>query len=740
MNETRATRAVNTAARFGTIGGVFTPCTLTILGVIMFLRFGQVVGNAGIWRALLIVLLAKTITTITAMSLSAIATNTRVKGGGAYFLISRSLGVEFGGAIGLVFFLSQAISVAMYVVGFTEALLATWPGLGDPRYIGTIVNLLVCLCVYIGAGWTIKVQYVILAILLAAVGVFAAGALGNFSTTTFASNWNADYIEHASFFTMFALFFPAATGIMAGANMSGDLADPQRSIPRGTLAAILVTGIIYAALALLLGGAGQRADLHANTMIVAELSAWAPAITAGIFAATLSSALGSMMGAPRILQALARDKVFPVLNPFAAGSGSTGEPRRAIIVSAIIAQFGILLGDLNAIAPIITMFFMITYGALNLATFAEAYSRNPSWRPTFRCPWPIALIGAAACIGAMFLIDPLWALIAIVAMLMLHRYLLRQDLEAAWGDVNSGTTFERARRNLLVLEQERYHPKNWRPAVLALGAAKDDRLRLANFSRWLAGRHGLLFFGQVIVGATDDLLDRQARHQKLIRKFSDEHELAAFPAVVIADDLGEGVGSLVQCCGIGAMRPNLVLLGWSTNVDTRDIYCACIRRAHRLGRSVGILRLQEQHEPPAAADEIPRGPIDVWWLGQSNGELMVLLAHLLRQNPGWRDRRIRLRRMIANEAGQDEARRHLEQLVSAARIDAVCDVVIGTDFASVVAARSRRAALTILGFRAPDKNSDANDFVAALDRISTELPRVLLVNSAGDMQLQVDGD
>ncbi len=285
--------------KLGTFGGVFTPCTLTILGVIMFLRFGQVVGQAGIIQAMLIVLGAKTITTLTTLSLSAIATNTRVKGGGAYYLISRSLGVEFGGAIGVLFFLAQAISVAMYIIGFTEAFANTFPSL-SPHFtaIASLVNLVTFVCVYIGAGWTVKVQYFILAILVASLGSFYSGAIGQFDPGLMQANLMPHYAEGQSFFTMFALFFPAVTGIMAGANMSGDLANPSKSIPTGTLLAVIVTGLVYLSQAFLLACARPADELITNNMVIRDISAWPILITAGVFAATLSSALGSMMGAP----------------------------------------------------------------------------------------------------------------------------------------------------------------------------------------------------------------------------------------------------------------------------------------------------------------------------------------------------------------------------------------------------------------------------------------------------------
>ena len=247
------------SARFGAFAGVFTPNVLTILGVIMFLRLGQVVGQSGIVDAIVILLCAKLITALTAVSLSAIATNTRVKGGGAYFLISRSLGVEFGGAIGVVFFLAQAVSVAMYVIGFTEAFIHAFPSWEPYRVpAASLLNVLVFLCVFIGAGWTIRVQYVILGVLGLSLLAFYLGALFEYSPQQAISNLCRGYSPGEDIFTMFALFFPAATGIMAGANMSGDLREPDRALPIGTFSAIAVTAIIYLSIILLLGGAASR--------------------------------------------------------------------------------------------------------------------------------------------------------------------------------------------------------------------------------------------------------------------------------------------------------------------------------------------------------------------------------------------------------------------------------------------------------------------------------------------------
>lgn len=732
MVQTQVSRS-ESKARFGTFGGVFTPCTLTILGVIMFLRLGQVVGQAGVTQAILIVLLANTITLLTGLSLSAIATNTRVKGGGAYYLISRSLGVEFGGAIGIVFFLAQAIAVALYVVGFTEAFLAAFPDVILPsRAISTIVNVAAFVCVFIGAGWTIKLQYGILAILGAALLSFFAGALGSWNPEIFRANLEPDFTGGNTFFSTFAIFFPAVTGIMAGANMSGDLKDPGRMIPRGTLAAILVTGVVYLLMAAVLGGACSREMLHADNHVVRD-SAWLPGIvTAGVFAATLSSALSSLMGAPRILQALAKDRIFASLSFLGRGSGAHGEPRRAIVLTFVIAQTCIVFGDLDTIAPLITMAFLITYGTLNLASYYESVTKNPSYRPRFRfCHWSTALAGGVGCLIVMFLIAPIWALVSIAAMAALCRVVRAREIESRWGDTRSGVLFERARRNLLALEEEKFHPKNWRPNILALSGAGWQRTYLAVYGHWLTAGHGILTLGQVIPGDIEDMTERRRRQEELIHAYIEEEGLQAFSAVVVADYLSAGVESLVQCHGLGALRANAMLLGWPSDPARVDVFGSILRVVAGLRRSIVVLRALEEPDDPW---EIPRGTIDVWWRGKANGPLMLLLAHLLTTNGQWRRHEIRLLRAAQSEAAVAEMTEHLEGLIELSRIRATPRVVVSDDVPRAIQQTSRDAAVVILGFEAPADGTETA-FYSAMERLMGPLPRVLLVDSVGDVEL-----
>jgi amino acid transporter len=657
-------------------------------------------------------------------------------------LISRSLGVEFGGAIGIVFYLAQAISVAMYVIGFTEAFVQTFPATnGHFVEVASAINMVVFICVFIGAGWTIKVQYVILALLAAALVSFYVGAIGQFDIAVVRGNLTPEFRQGESLFSMFALFFPAVTGIMAGANMSGDLRDPARSIPRGTLAAVAITGLIYLSQAFLLGSARPREELISNNLIVKDISVWPVFFTLGVFAATLSSALGSMMGAPRILQAFARDEVFNSLKFFAAVSGRSLEPRRATVVTFLIAQVAIFLGDLNAIAPIITMFFMITYGLLNLATFYESVTRNPSYRPTFRyCHWSLSLLGTIGCLAVMFLINWFWATISLLLMGGLYWLIHSREVESRWGDLNSGVAFERARRSLLRLEQEVYHPKNWRPTILALSGTPWSRPHLAVYGHWLTSGHGILSLAHVVNGDPEELAERRQRFEKSLRNFIETEELLAFPVVVVSEFLTDGVQSLIQCHGMGGLRPNTVLLGWPNDEKQAELFGATVRLVARLGLSILSLRFLGMAGPEKTEEvfddvwDAPSGTIDVWWRGRKNGALMLLLAHLLHKNPEWRRNRIRMLRVVSNQEAVPDVNQHICEMSASARIVVEPHVVVSSDPVHAIQSTSRDAAVVILGFDAPEEGEE-REFFQRMEMIAGGLPRTLFVDSAGGMEL-----
>lgn len=725
----------NTGHSFGSFGGVFTPSLLTILGVIMFLRLNTVVGYAGLWNALLILIGAKAITLITGLSISSISTNMRVQGGGAYYLISRSLGPEFGGVIATFFYIAQAVAVTMYVVGFTEAFFSVFPGICLTfRQMATLTNIAVFACVYIGAGWTIRIQYIILAVLILSILSFIVGAGIGFSQDIFRDNLTPAWTNKYTFFTVFALFFPAATGIMAGVNMSGDLKEPSRSIPIGTFAAIGVSALIYVTIAFLLAGSIPRDDLLGNEFVMKERAYSGALIYAGVIAATLSSALGSMMGAPRILQAFARDNVFRSIKGFARGSGPTGEPRRAVVLTFLISQAGVLAGDLDTIAPIITMFFLMTYGTVNLSCFYESITRNPSFRPTFRINhWSVALIGALGCLGVMFLINALWAFVAIVLAGLLYFLIARAEIMVNWGDLNSGLAYQRARNSLLRLESENYHPKNWRPSILALSGGAYNRIHLTTYALWLTKDNGIVSIGQIIRGDLDDLITRQHEAEGLLRKFIRNEDLAAFPVVVVDENIHTAVQGLLQCHGLGGLRPNTVLLGWGQDPNKKGIFAEILFLVKRMGRSIIVVANKQQDKESRTA--IPEGAINIWWANLHNGALMLLLAYQLKRNPEWRNRSIRILRPVPLKADVRKIAMEMQAILSLARIDAELMVIPTETSHKAIREKMTPSAVLFAGFDPQDTDPEGTQ-IFLLQQIVNLPGDVLLVYNAGDVSIQ----
>ncbi len=466
---------------FGTFGGVFTPTTLTILGVIMYIRHPWVVGNAGILGAIAIVLLAVAITFTTALSLSSITTNVRIGSGGAFSLISQSLGLEIGGAIGIPFYFAQAIAVAMYVFGFREGLQMILPDI-NPLMLDVAVFLVVMIIAFISTSFAFKIQYFILGIIvLSLISIFGSLLaedlnydfewIGSFSGST------ENNSEDSSFWVVFAVFFPAVTGVMAGANMSGDLTNPRKSIPNGTLTSVILTTIIYICLVFVAALIATPEELTSNYTIFIEKALYPPIVLAGLLGATLSSALGSFVGAPRILLALGEKNILP-RSSFISKKSRRGEPINAMLITAVIVIIGLALRNLNTIAPLLTMFFMITYAMVNVVVLIEQSLSLPSFRPTLKLPIIIPALGAIGCIAMMFVLNVMVAMFSIVFIILFYLYLMRLSLKSEAGDSRSGlftalAEWSTKRTNELKSETE---VRSWRPDLLfPVVKAKDLR-------------------------------------------------------------------------------------------------------------------------------------------------------------------------------------------------------------------------------------------------------------------------
>lgn len=685
------------SAKFGTLSGVFIPNVLTILGVILFMRSGWVVGQAGVYHTLIILVIANSITLLTSLSLSAIATNTKVGGGGAYFLISRSLGLEIGGSIGVPLFMAQAVSVAFYIIGFTESVVPFAPFI-DTRLMAMTILMIIFLIAWSSSGLAVKAQNLILVVLILALGSFFLGFKpGNYLS----ENWTASYDPGFEFWTIFAIFFPAVTGVMAGASMSGDLKDPSRSIPKGTIGAVVVTFIVYAVQIFWLGKSAPRSELVANTLVMEDISIYGPLIYAGLWAATISSAIASLLGAPRTLQALAMDGVFPRF--LARKSGPKNEPRAALVVSTTLAGACILIGDLNLVAPIISMFFLATYGMVNLVAGIERWVANPSFRPTFKVHWILSILGAIGCVFVMFLLNPWATIAATILMLGLYIFLTTRQYQTAFGDTWSGFWFSMVRFGLLKFYKSRQHIRNWRPILLVLSGNPRVRTKLVEFASLFESKRGFLFLAQVLTGDWTRTVSRRDAAKESIENFITDNSLSAEAIVLSSKDLEEGVSAIIQTCGVGPLLPNMVMVGWSEDVIKHALFRRTIQRILQLHTSL-LLFVEAEKE-----DRELNPTIDVWWGAKVNGTLMLTLAHLLQSNPEWRDCTIRLLLIIRNQAGEEEARNNLIADLKAARIEGEAVPIYSTAAPfEVIANESQNSRVTFVGFNLQTLTEDDN--------------------------------
>jgi len=668
----------NKTGKLGTFAGVFTPTILTILGIILFLRLGYVVGGVGLAEALLIIALANLISVLTGLSIAGIATNLKVKAGGDYYVISRTLGLGFGGSIGFVQFLAQSISIGFYCIGFAEVVVAMVPDAAPWMTQAIAAGAVLCLFVlaWLGTDWATRFQYVVMALIFIALATFAIGGAGRWSNAQLFENL-AEPPSHVPFWVAFAVFFPAVTGFTQGVSMSGDLANASRSIPVGTLSAIGLSILVYFGSAVVLAACLPNVTLAHDYTAMKDVSAFAPLIDAGVMAATLSSALASFLGGPRILQALAADKVFPFLAPFASGSGQTNNPRRAIALSCIVALATIALGSLNLIASIVAMFFLISYGLLNYATFYEARAASPSFRPTFR--WfdrRLSLVGAVACLGAMLAIDLISGIAAVVVVLAIFQYLRFRAVPARWADSRRSYHLHRIREHLQAVAREPEHPRDWRPNLLVFSDSPQRRERILRFAAWIEGDAGLTTVVRVLEGTGAAALKAREEAEEELAKELKSYDVPAFPLVLAVKDMQSAIPTLVQSAGIGPVRFNTAVTnwisgehGWTTSLSWAR-FSENLLTAFRLGCNLLVLDAKSA-EWDALAQQDPKSRlIDVWWTGRHTGRLMLLLAYLMTRSEDWERATIRVV-VEKTETGDDaNATQDLKEMLEEVRIDA----------------------------------------------------------------------
>lgn len=709
-----------TASGLGTFGGVYTPSILTILGVIMYLRFGWVVGNAGLINTLIIVTLSTSITFLTALSICAIATDKVVRVGGAYYMISRSLGLETGGAVGISLYFAQALSVALYTIGFAESVVQTFPSLSQ-LYVALIITILVGILALTSADIAIKAQYFIMAaIALSLLSLVFGHPLPDATPQVF----NRVPKDAADFWSVFAVFFPAVTGIMAGVNMSGDLRDPIRSIPTGTLAAVGTGYVIYMVLPILLATRADVASLVNNPLVMQDIALWGPAILLGVWGATLSSAIGSILGAPRVLQALARDGVLPIWLSFLGnGHGRDDEPRNGTILTLAIAIAAVCVNKLDLIAPVLSMFFLTTYFVLNIAAAIEGFLQSPSFRPTFKVHWSFSLLGAIGCLGVMFLINAIATVVAAIIVLVIYFWLQQREIRATWGDVRYGLWMALISKGIFQIDHE-YDPKNWRPHMLVLSGAPQKRWSLIELADGFSHNRSLLTVSSVLPSGSRDLA-RQVKLEKTIRDYLDKRGVQALVRVVTADDPFEGGLNLVETYGLGSLVPNTIVLGDTEEPSRHEAYCQMIAKIHYSKRNVVIFRENKGNSFGF------RRRIDVWWGGmQNNGSLMLLLAYLLRTDINWRNAKIYLKLVVPDNTAAAAARSNLDSFVKGLRIDVVSKIIEaqGRSFFEILHHSSKNADLIFLGMAQPGENFTT--YYESLQKRVANLPSTIFVLAA----------
>jgi amino acid transporter len=732
-----------TKGTLGTFAGVFTPSVLTILGIILFLRLGFVVGNAGLGRALIILGLANGISVLTSVSLSAIATNLKVKGGGDYYLISRTLGLEFGGAIGIVLFLAQSVSIAFYCIGFGEVvntLLVTEIN-RFPQLIAVLAVSFLFILAWLGADWATKFQYVVMSILTAALISFFMGGYLKWDPAVLAQNWSAP-ASGLGFWVLFAIFFPAVTGFTQGISMSGDLKDPGKSLPRGTFSAVGISIIVYFASAVVLAAALPAEVLKGDYGAMNRVSYFAVLITAGVIAATLSSAMASFLGAPRILQSLAADRIFPFLNPFSRGFGPTENPRRGVLLSAGIAYATIVLGQLNLIAGVVSMFFLISYGLLNYATYYEARAASPSFRPRFRYfnKW-LSLAGALACLGTMMAIDFRAGIVAIAVLFAIFQYLRRTAGPSRWADSRRSYHIQRIREHLLTAANEPEHPRYWRPQILAFSDNTERRGQLLRFAAWIEGGSGLTTAVRIVEGEGLKMRKLKAEAETELQQDILKDGAQAFPLVVAAPNLQIGIESVVQAYGIGALKANTILLNWHGDWSIKilnlegDDFGRNIRSAYLYGCNVVILDVKADKWEAIEKTEERKRYIDVWWWGDATSRLMLLMAYLMTRHENWDESRIRL--LAVDDGSQpDLSKDSLKARLEEIRIDADSEIVKDVD-SDTIAEYSADAALAFIPFRIIN-NQIVDPFGNPMEKTLFLLPVTAMVLAAEDIELDAE--
>ncbi|MBT4576547.1 MAG: amino acid permease [Candidatus Cloacimonetes bacterium] len=722
--------------KFGTFLGVYTPSVLTILGLVMYLRFGWVIGNVGLGFTLFIVLLASSITFITALSASAIATNMRVGVGGEYYMISRSLGLELGGAIGIPLYLCRTLSITFYSFGLAEAIGMFVPGEPSAQMIQLIaVIIIVGITILSGksAGLVLKLQIPILiavglSVVALLIGVLSGGFHSPEMTTTFRT-------APKGFWYVFAVFFPAVTGFTAGIGMSGDLKDPRKSIPKGTILAVATGTFLYLLIPVFLA---ITTKINPEGLANGGVETWSKIallgsilVVPGIFGAILSSAFGSVLGGPRVLQSLAQDRLAP---SFLAKLSKTGQPTISTWISGVIALIAVALGDLNAVAQFVTILFLTLYVMINFSAALENLTGDASYRPKVKVPWFVSLFGSFGAIAVMFLINPIACIFAVIFEVILFWILRKRSMRKEWGDVRAGFWGTLARFALLKLKKHDNDPRNWRPNILVFAGDLNKRLPLVQLANFLNQRRGILTVCNMIIG---DIKKGEFDLKKEVQKMDetlDRAGIQAFNEIDVVSKFESGTINITQANGIAGLHSNTIMFGWSDKQKRMISMLKTIRTISGLQKSSLLVRINVLPEVSG------RNRMDIWWRGKhSNGDLMLLLAHLLSINDEWKNASIIIHTIILREEDREFMLENVTEMINEVRIKAEPRIIIkpsDKSITEVIHENSRSANLVFMGLKLPQEGEE-KDYVNRLEELSDGLKTTIFVRNseefAGEM-------
>ncbi|MDR0573510.1 MAG: amino acid permease [Tannerella sp.] len=701
---------------FGT-AAVYLTSISSVLGAILFLRFGYATGNLGFWGAIIIVLLGHMITFPTALALSELATNTRVEGGGEYFIISRSFGLKIGSTIGITLFLSQTISIAFYLIAFAESFhfLFDWCqnrfGLDLPRQVISLPTIIILAIIILkqGADSGMKLLYVVTIILFLSLLMFFLGKpIEHPENQAYIAGNNFGFFRKEQFFVIFAICFPAFTGMTAGVGLSGDLRNPGKAIPLGTLLGTLTGLVVYSFVIWKLAISASQEELTNDQMVMANIALFGEVIVPlGLAASTLSSALGAMMVAPRTLQAIAGDKMFPFkrLNSlFSRGKGITNEPQNASLIVYVIAFVFILLGDVNSVAGIISMFFLITYGTLCLSSFLNHFGSPPSYRPRFKSKWFLSLAGFLLSVWVMFMISPIYTFIAYIVIILTYLFIERCNKDSK-GLVNifKGALFQLNRQLQVYMQkhQSSMDTEEWRPAIICVSLHSFEREKILELMKWISHQHGFGTYFHLIEGyySKQTYKESKAMLEQLINNTKDRGS-TLYIDTMISPSYTSAIAQVIQTPSISGMENNMVVFEYDKrHPEELNKILENVNLVRAGNFDVGILAISEHFFRPTNG-------IHVWIRehDENNTNFMILLGYIIMSHPDWKKSYIKIF-LASIKKDFMKIKEDLEKRIAAGRLPitlANIEFVMideNQSFSDVVEERSSQAGLTIIGFR-----------------------------------------